>query len=247
MAELDPAGSPSARRSRGQRIPLVQSTGEDGWLMTYLDVITLLLVMFVVMLALSGGPSDRPGQQLTEQVTMTRSEAEPTVESDEKALGQPSEPTAARLAQDVRAFLQRTGLGDRVQVIETPGGVSLRISNDILFASGEAVLSNPGMAELEKLVPLLNRNEHHITVAGHTDNVPIRSARFPSNWELSSARAGSVVRLLEASGVSAERMRATGYADTRPVARNDTDRGRARNRRVEILLEAPSAPAASDG
>lgn len=247
MAELDPAGSPSARRSRGQRIPLVQSTGEDGWLMTYLDVITLLLVMFVVMLALSGGPSDTPGQQLTEQVTMARSQAEPTAEADKETVGQPSLSASVRLAREARAFLQEAGLGDRVQVIETPGGISLRISNDILFASGEAALSNPGMTELEKLVPLLNRNEHHITVAGHTDNVPIRSARFPSNWELSSARAGSVVRLLEASGVPAGRMRATGYADTRPEARNDTSRGRARNRRVEILLEAPSETAANDG
>src|SRR5690625_7301960 len=75
-----------------------------------------------------------------------------------------------------------------------------------------------------------------ITVEGHTDSVPIRSARFPSNWELSGARAGSVVRYLEANGIHSERLRAVGYADTRPLGSNDTVQGRASNRRVELTI-----------
>ena len=95
------------------------------------------------------------------------------------------------------------------------------------------------MTQLQKLVPLLSETDYQLVVAGHTDNIPISSPRFPSNWELSSARAGSVVRLFETQGISPGRMQATGFADTRPLARNDTERGRARNRRVELVLQPP--------
>lgn len=93
---------------------------------------------------------------------------------------------------------------------------------------------------LRKLVTVLNSTPHQIVIEGHTDSVPIRSYRYPSNWELSGARAGSVVRYLEANGVSSQRLSAVGYADTRPLGDNGTADGRANNRRVElILLTAP--------
>lgn len=92
---------------------------------------------------------------------------------------------------------------------------------------------------LQQLVPVFNSSQHNVVVVGHTDSVPISSARFPSNWELSSARAGSVVRYLQANGVDGRRLRAVGYADTQPLADNASAEGRARNRRVELVLEAP--------
>ncbi|MDR9424797.1 MAG: OmpA family protein [Marinobacter sp.] len=238
MSDLDQAASRVARRSDSLRIPLVSSAEEDSWLITYLDVITLLLVVFVVMLAFSGGPSDTPGAgevQRVEVATVNDPLAETAVP---EMTTEPVNP-AAEFAGRALSFLQEAGLSEEVEVIEQEGGVSLRVSSEILFASGAATLTNQGIDQLEKLVPLLAESDYRITVAGHTDNVPVRSQRFPSNWELSSARAGSVVRLFEADGIPSSRMQATGYADTRPLARNDTERGRARNRRVELVLQPP--------
>lgn len=230
MSDLDHAACGVARRANYLQIPLTQSTEEDSWLVTYLDVITLLLVMFVVMLALSGGPSDRPeaqaGTTIAEPAAKAAVVAEPTLVS-----------AAERFAQRAQATLQAAGLTDDIAVIPQQDGVRFRISNDILFASGDSVLSREGERQLSQLVPLLADADYQITVAGHTDSVPIRTDRFPSNWELSSARSGTVVRLFEAAGVARDRMQAAGYADTRPLFRNDTEQGRSRNRRVEIILE----------
>lgn len=240
MPDLEHAASRVARRSDSLRIPLISSTDEDSWLITYLDVITLLLVMFVMMLALSGGPSDAPGPEEAQAVA-AEVEAQAPPEAEPVAPELVTEPPhpAAEFAGRALSFLQEAGLTDEVEVIEHEGGVSLRLSSEILFASGTAALSNAGIDQLEKLVPLLSQTEYQLTVAGHTDNLPVRSQRFPSNWELSSARAGSVVRLFEATGIPSARMQATGFADTRPLARNDTERGRALNRRVELVLQPP--------
>lgn len=238
MSDLGQAASRVARRSDSLGIPLVSSAEEDGWLITYLDVITLLLVMFVVMLALSGGPSDTPGSGVVQRTEVETVNEPPTETAMPEMTTEPVNP-AAEFAGRALSFLQEAGLSEEVEVIEQQGGVSLRVSSEILFASGAATLTNQGIDQLEKLVPLLVESDYRITVAGHTDNVPVRNQRFPSNWELSSARAGSVVRLFEADGIPSSRMQATGYADTRPLARNDTERGRARNRRVELVLKPP--------
>lgn len=238
MSDLDQAASRVARRSDSLRIPLVSSAEEDSWLITYLDVITLLLVIFVVMLAFSGGPSDTSGAGEVQRMEVETVNEPPTETTVPEITTEPVNP-AAEFAGRALSFLQEAGLSEEVEVIEQEGGVSLRVSSEILFASGASTLSNQGIDQLEKLVPLLAESDYRITVAGHTDNVPVRSQRFPSNWELSSARAGSVVRLFEAEGIPSSRMQATGYADTRPLARNDTERGRARNRRVELVLQPP--------
>lgn len=133
-------------------------------------------------------------------------------------------------------------LGKDVAVIVNKESISLRISSEILFSSGQAALTPAGLGVLDTLAAALNRNAYRIAVEGHTDPVPIRTDRFPSNWELSTARATSVLRALESRGIAARRLRATGYADTRPIASNDQASGRAANRRVELILETRPAP-----
>lgn len=113
----------------------------------------------------------------------------------------------------------------------------VELPDNVLFTSGEAELQEQGQATLAEVAGVLRAIEgRQFQVAGHTDNVPIRSRRFPSNWELSTARAVSVARYLIEQGIPAERISAAGYADTQPVDSNDTDEGRARNRRIEIQL-----------
>lgn len=193
---------------------------EEGWLLTYLDVITLLLVMMVVMLSFAG-----PGKY--KAPAGARAVAAPLA-------GPEPIPAPAPLAG-----LLVDGLGANIEVVVNQGTLSFRISSELLFDSGEARLSAPGLAVLGRLVPVLQRGSaYRVVVVGHTDNAPVQTGRFPSNWELSTGRAASVVRYLQGQGVEPARMRATGYADTRPVASNDKAQGRAANRRVEVTLEA---------
>ncbi|HAL37442.1 MAG TPA: flagellar motor protein MotB [Polaromonas sp.] len=193
---------------------------EDGWLLTYLDLITLLLTMMVLMLSFAGpGKHGAPVSAATGAAPLAVAKPEP-------------EP-------DPLAGLLLDNLGKNIEVVVNKGTVSFRISSEVLFNSGEANLSAPGLAVMGRLVPVLDRGAgYRVVVEGHTDNVPIQTERFPSNWELSTGRAASVVRYLQSQGIKPARMRATGYADTRPVASNGTPQGRAANRHVEVTLEA---------
>lgn len=204
------------------KIPKLHKDEEDSWLWVYLDVITLVLCMFVVLLTLSGGPSKNPGPNDTIGGDYSQKDL-----SQNQPVDEPSEDIGSGIGD----------LGGSIDVIKRKNGVSFRISNDVLFNSGDSVLEPKGFDELKKVVPFLLDSEYRITVTGHTDNIPISTARFPSNWELSSARAGSVVRYFESQGVSSKRLVATGHADTRPLTDNDTAEGRSQNRRVELILE----------
>lgn len=146
-------------------------------------------------------------------------------------------PTPVARPRPTAEDLGLTALGDEIDVIVNEESVSFRISNEILFPSGQATLSDPGLAVLDRLAELLAKNPYQITVEGHTDPIPIQNDRFPSNWELSTWRATSVLRHLQRSGIDPSRLRATGYADTRPIRPNDNADGRAANRRVELIME----------
>lgn len=229
---------PSAGRFARWHLELTPHSEEDGWLLTYLDVVTLILVMMVVMLSFAG-PGTR-GLPSTLPAPVVAVGAHPEHTSIVPPIAPPVPPPPAPPEANPLAGLPLEGLDKNIEVIVNQGSVSFRISNEILFASGDARLSGPGLAVLGRLVPVLGSvAQHRIVVEGHTDNVPIQTERFPSNWELSTGRAASVVRYLQSQGIDPARMRATGFADTRPLASNDTPQGRAQNRHVEVILEAP--------
>ena len=118
--------------------------------------------------------------------------------------------------------------------------VNLEIDSNVLFARGSAELQSSSYEILGKLVEALNENQYQISIEGHTDNVPIVSSKYPSNWELSSARATNVTRYLISQGIDAKRLRAIGYAHMRPRKNNHTAVGRAENRRVSFVIHLPS-------
>jgi chemotaxis protein MotB len=142
------------------------------------------------------------------------------------------------LAQQLNAYAHTHGFANQVQAIIDRRGLVVRVLTDkLLFDSGSDSLQPAGLPLLGEIARLLNVDQSHpITVEGNTDNQPIHSAQFPSNWELSTDRATTVVRFLIAHGVTAERLAAAGYADLHPLASNATAAGRARNRRVDIVL-----------
>jgi chemotaxis protein MotB len=128
----------------------------------------------------------------------------------------------------------------RIQVSELQGKLTVRMAEKVLFPSGSATVSKAGKETLWKIADAFKDVKNRmIRVEGHTDNVPIKTERFPSNWELSSARAIAVVRILQDRGVEPTLLGAAGYASFQPVAPNDTADGRAQNRRIEISLAAP--------
>lgn len=125
-----------------------------------------------------------------------------------------------------------------VSVSRVAEGIKLRVEDQWLFPTAEAELTEDGQALVQRLVEVIQRHDGEVAVEGHTDSRSIQTAEFPSNWVLSSARAIAIVHALERAGVSPERLRAVGLADTRPLAVNDTVEGRAQNRRVEVIIHA---------
>lgn len=233
-------------RRRDHSIAVTDSSEEEGWLITYLDVITLILVMMVVMLALFGRQPDPVGLSLESAAASEPvgpdSRILPGCDGQLAAQVEPAVPAEIAAEQDPApsfADMQLSGLGDDIEVIMQERSISFRISSEILYPSAEAWLSHAGYQLLDRLLPVLADVDYRISVSGHTDSVPIRTGQFPSNWELSAARAGSVVRYLEEQGISAGRLSVIGLGSTRPLQDNHSAEGRAANRRVELTLDMP--------
>jgi chemotaxis protein MotB len=235
----------------------------ERWLVSYADFITLLFAFFVVMYSLSSVNEGKYKVLSDSLVTAFRNihvnEDLRTVEMPHTAsdsvvppIVAAPKPTASEaqarragqvqqmrnMADDIRRVLEPLTRSGQVTVSEGAHGISVEINASVLFASGEASLSLAAIAPLQAVARVLSQADFPIRVEGHTDNAPINTYRFPSNWELSSARASSVVRLFIESGVPAGNLTAAGYSDQRPIADNNTDSGRARNRRVTILIES---------
>jgi chemotaxis protein MotB len=274
---LEPSQRPAPPQARGKassrrnssysRWHLESSVAneEEGWLLTYLDVITLMLVMMVVMLSVAGPTSKahengsptsltHPPDPLATAVASTV-QPPPLVPPIPLPVSQPATSTAPADAngtppQAVPAPPPDTWEGLKLDQVDqniavTPGkdSVRFRISNELLFPSGDARLVPVGDAVLDKLLPtLLADPELRLVVEGHTDSIPIQTERYPSNWELSTGRAASVARYLIEHGVAPQRVQASGYADTRPIGGKDNPVDRNVNRRVELILEKVKPP-----
>ncbi len=164
----------------------------------------------------------------------------PPVKAPQPAAAPAPDQEAPSEGAALAASLPLGELGHDVEVIVNRRSISFRINSEILFGTGQVDLSREGLSVLRRMARVLSDAGYDITVEGHTDSVPVRSnARYPSNWELSSARAGSVVRYLQANGIAKEHLKAVGYADSRPIADNRSPDGRSRNRRVELVVEKP--------
>lgn len=144
----------------------------------------------------------------------------------------------ARMAEDIRKALSELIDQDQVRIRETPLWLEVEIKTDLLFPVGIAEVAEPALPTLQKVGDILEPMPNALRVEGHTDDVPISTTRFPSNWELSSARASSVIRLFQARGVTPQRMVAVGLGEYQPAASNDSAEGRNRNRRVTIVILA---------
>lgn len=225
--------------------------GSSGsWLTTYGDMVTLLLTFFVLLFTFSNLDAERfraimesfQGSLgvLDSGLTISR---EASIAGRDSPRGQLFEQNLLEreFAEDVMralASLQAiVGLSDSFSVELTERGVVIHFTDHVLFDTGKAELKPQAREILAVLARELKDLPQAIRVEGHTDNVPIHNALYPSNWELSAARAVGVVRfLIETGGLDPRRLSAVGYGEYRPIASNETEEGRARNRRVDIVL-----------
>lgn len=251
-----PRVSTSVGRYRRWHVDARAEPEEEGWLITYLDVITLILVLMVVMLSMTDPDKGADGPPVASTPTPpapatgnapASAPAAPTPAAPSIVpplpLPVPTTPEASQPAPKTLNGFPLDQLGDDIEVTMNDNTIRFRISSEILFESGAAGLVGAGQPVLDRLIPLLNADPSlRLVVEGHTDSVPIQTERFPSNWELSTGRAASVTRYLIERGVAPQRVQASGFADTRPLAAKDNPVDRVRNRRVELTMERHPAP-----
>lgn len=216
--------------------------GAPAWMVTFGDMMTLLLCVFVMLLAFS----QLQAQRFKVLAGSLRNAF--GVQTDLHYTGVPSgnnvltdsfatpEYRRVKVFQEISQILKTTKNTQGIEVTLEEEGVRLRVGEGLLFASGSARLEPQWLPLLGRFGPVIQSSGGTVTVEGHTDNRPIESAAFPSNWELSSARAGAVVRFFESQGLPGSRLQSAGFADTRPLDDNNTPEGRQKNRRVEIMI-----------
>ena len=230
----------------------------ERWMVSYADFITLLFAFFVVMYALST-VNEGKYRILSDSMSSAFRNVEMNAATPLPPVVTPpipviQKPSVAAKVQDAVKQKQRDKMRNvakdilqvmaplieqgKVRVIETSRGVTIEINDSILFSPGQALLQPALVKAMSAIADVLAPTDFPITIEGHTDNVPINTPQFPSNWELSAVRATTVLRLFADSGVAPERLTAIGYADTRPVEPNLLVDGRARNRRVTILIDS---------
>ncbi len=229
----------------------------DRWLISYADFVTLLFAFFVVMYSISSVNEEKFktfGVALSSVLNKQATPVSPAAIPEQNVQFMVDRNTARLGAQQrkIQERMKNLGAGlsqvmseliaqHQVSVNQTRRGVEIDISASTLFRTGEATLQPGTLEVLRKVAAVLSKEELPVEVEGHTDDVPIATAQFPSNWELSSARASSVVRLLIDNGVPAKRLAAVGLAANQPLAPNDSPENRAKNRRVTVTIVSPAA------
>jgi len=230
-----------------------KKSNHERWLLTYSDLITLLMIFFVVMYALSslnarkfqavaislskamgGGQSvmNEPGASFVPGVTGSI-----LVNEEEAALDTEETSNLERIRKELQDYIDENGLNGKVTVNLEERGVVLSFQDVALFPLGSAQLTPDAKNLIVAIGQILKKAPHYLRVEGHTDDLPINTARFPSNWELSVARSTSVVQeLINELKLTPELLSAAGYGEFRPKVPNETANSRQQNRRVDIVV-----------
>ncbi|RMG47399.1 MAG: flagellar motor protein MotB [Acidobacteria bacterium] len=217
--------------------------GAPEWVVTFGDMMSLLLCFFVLLLSFSTMETERfkvIAGYLREAFGVQTMRHYTEIPSGDTVIAVEFNPptyTAEAIFEEVVQKLRTFGYEGLVEAERTDEGVRVRVDGELLFPPASTAIDEESMEFLSAVAATIKESGAKVIVEGHTDNLPIRSERFPSNWELSAGRAAAVVRFFESQGVPPARMQAVGYGPTRPVADNATPEGRRKNRRVEIVIQ----------
>lgn len=230
-----------------------QEEGAPLWIVTFADLMSLLLTFFILILSFANMDIVRFREMLGSiqtafGVQVQRREADYVAfspsefERKDLELSQKNEEVLSMVVQ-LRTIMQDDQALQKSSGVEADDeGLVLRVDSESMFDTGSAELKPEAIPALDAAIKILRDYNMNLVIRGHTDNTPVRTAQFPSNWELSSARATAALRyIMEHGGFSPTRMRAVGYADSRPLVPNNSEDNRRRNRRVEFYYHSPDA------
>lgn len=222
--------------------------GAPEWMATYGDMVTLLLCFFVLLFSFATLDVQKfkaIAVSMNGSLGVLDSGMTVSMEPLVNAFPSDSPPTDDiqenekfnELYQEMNEYIKENNLQTSIMLVLDERGLLVRFMDNVLFDSGKADLTPKAREIITKVAEIIRQNNKNVRVEGHTDNVPISTARFPSNWELSTTRAVNVVKfLIEECGIEAKRMSASGYADQHPIDDNSTQIGRQNNRRVDMVI-----------
>lgn len=217
-----------------------EHVNHERWLLTYSDLITLLMIFFIILYTISN-VNNRKFSDLAQALSTVFGENHGAV------MGESSQPLPLggskkeqvqmqKLQKEIEKFINEKGIGDKVTVTIEERGLVVSLREKILFPLGSAEINDDGKLVIKTIGEFFSTMPNHIRIEGHTDNLPIKTAQFPSNWELSTARSTNVVRyLVDSAHLNPVRLSATGYGEFKPKFPN-TAKGNPLNRRVDMVL-----------
>lgn len=233
-----------AGKNRKNKEPESNAGGAPGWMVTYGDLMSLLLTFFVLIVSFSSIEMIKFQKALgsLKGALGILPKQESVIFQKEPIIPQLSDYEQRRIrrsAAELQEMIKERKLIDKVKLDVTDKGIIVRIDSPILFELGKAELKPEAFPILDKVIEMTNNWPNQIRVEGHTDDLPIHTQQFPSNWELSTARALSVLKyFLRTGNIEPQRLAAVGYGEYHPLVPNTTAANRAKNRRVEIYIEA---------
>jgi len=232
--------------------------GAPAWVTTFADLVTLLMVFFILLFAMGSieenkwkqikaslrdalGQEEIPESGIREGLDVIKEQIldETTVHAVDE-VGAMVAKEVEEIASEVEEFVFKNKLSGQVDVSSDERGAIITISDVVLFPAGQSRMTYAGNEIIKQVFDLLKQFSYQVKIEGHTDNTPMRSERFPSNWELSASRAAEVARELVAAGFPPTQLSIEGFAQYRPKVPNDTRQGRATNRRIEIVYQRGS-------
>jgi chemotaxis protein MotB len=219
------------------------SGGAPSWMVTYGDLMSLLLTFFVLLVSFSSI------QMVEFEKAMGSLKGALGVLKYKKSVTQSTKYNIPQLSgfklketedkiEEIKEFIANKGIAEQVQLSVTEDGIAIRMLETIMFDLGKAELKSTAHPILNKIAELIRSWPNRVRIEGHTDDLPIKTAEFPSNWELSAVRAINVIHYFkDIVGIDGKKLVCQGHGENNPVAANDSDQNRAKNRRVEIFLE----------
>jgi chemotaxis protein MotB len=228
----------------------IETSEEKGWLLTYADLMTLLLVFFILLYSISSLNLEK-FKHAIQSIQVSLGETSPRVglmdlvnvpeSKDQSFTIEDMTGLRAReqeMLESLNEVIADKNQSDNILVYAKDGKITIQIRGAVLFTSGSAKFNEIAIPILDEITSIIQSYPEYFTnIKGHTDDVPIKTVQFPSNWELSAVRATTVLKHLIAGGVNPHRLTATGYGELLPLVDNDSSENRAANRRVEFVLE----------
>lgn len=188
----------------------------NRWVVSYADLVTMLLALFMVLFAISQNVTKHQAKIISETSAMEQVE---------------------QLEELKKLFNENIAQSEGIKYLNDGRGLVIRLNNSILFDAGSAEIKKEAMVTIDEIIDTLAKIDNNVIVEGHTDSTPISNTKFPSNWELSTARATNIIAyIIKSKKINPKRLSAVGYGEYMPVADNTSNEGRLLNRRVDIII-----------